>query len=248
MAFQKMTSREQVLILIVVATFVGGAYGLFRYMPQNKRISAQAQQLEQDKQKIKNPVFPEEPEDDIETLTDQNETLSEQIASAKTTLASYERNLAPTDGQDTILKVSDAARTSGVKVTENIPYIVQRKEAETASKNKPKISARMQRKLDKEARKRAQKQGGQLVSADGAIGGVPKEGELIYHLANDLESARPFQQLTLEGSFYDLQKFIQALSNMQYQITIVKMDIEMKIENTIAGTPQVLQARMVIAL
>ena len=80
-----------------------------------------------------------------------------------------------------------------------------------------------------------------------ATGNMPKEGELIYRLVNDLEISRPFQRLTVEGNFADLQTFIHALRAMPWQATVVKLDIDVAIQTPPPGMPQPLTVRMLVS-
>lgn len=247
MAWDKLSNREQVLIFIVMTTFVAGGYGLFRFVPQLKKLSELQSTITKNQEKIKNPIFPDEPIDDLDDLEERHEDLQHEITDKRVVLSGIEKNLAPTDSQEMILKISEAARASGVKVTESVPYLVQRKDGEAASQsNKPKLSKRAQRKLDREARKKALKSGGN--TAVSASGGVPKEGELIYRLVNELDNPRPFQKISVEGSFTDLQKFIQSVRSMSWQATIVKLDIDVAIQTPPQGLPQPITARMIVAM
>lgn len=249
MAFEKMTNREQVLVFIVVGIFVLGAYGLVRYLPVSKSISELNASLEKNKQQVKTPKIPDEPVEFPEDLQERDTLLEEQLVVLRNSMDSYEKNLAPTGNQDMVLKISEAARAANVKVIESVPYIVQRANGEVAIQNKPKLSKRAQRKVDREARKKARKTGNVTASGPtGTQGATPKEGELIFHLVNDFEEARPLQKISVEGAFSDLQSFMQAIANMPYQTTIVKLDIDVKIQTPPQGVPQPLMARMIIAM
>jgi len=247
MALDKISNREQVLILIVVITFVAGGYGLLRFVPQTKQLAELQATVKVNQDKIKNPNFPDEPGEDAEDLQEKLEDLESVMVNARANLDALEKNLAPTDSQEMVLKISEAARASGVRVIENVPYLVQRKEGEVASQaNKPKISKRGQRKLDREAKKKSLNAGGGSVAS--AAGGIPKEGELIYRLVNELETARPFQRISVEGNFSDLQKFIQSVRSMPWQATIVKLDLDVAIQTPPQGMPQPITARLIIAI
>ncbi|MDX1914474.1 MAG: hypothetical protein SFU55_02720 [Methylophilus sp.] len=250
MAFEKMTNREQVLVFIVVGIFVLGAYGLVRYLPVNKSINELNASLEKNKQQVKSPKIPDEPVEYPEDLQERDALLEQQLVTLRNNMDTYEKNLAPIGNQDMVLKISEAARAANVKVIESVPYIVQRANGEaTTVQNKPKLSKRAQRKVDREARKKARKTGSVVTSGPtGAQGAIPKEGELIFHLVNDFEEARPLQKISVEGAFSDLQNFIQAIANMPYQTTIVKLDIDVKIQTPPQGVPQPLMARMIIAM
>ena len=250
MAFEKMTSREQVLVFVVVGIFVLGTYGLLRYVPSNKEIIALGQTLDANKQQVKAPKIPEEPDEYPEELQEREATLALQLDTLRNRMDNYEKNMAPTGNQDMVLKISEAARTANVKVIESVPYIVQRADGEsTVAQNKPKLSKRAMRKQAREARKKARKSGATVSNnVIGTQGAIPKEGELIYHLVNDFEEARPLQKIIVEGVFTDLQSFMQAVANMPYQTTIVKLDVDVKIQTPQPGVPQPLMARMIIAM
>jgi Tfp pilus assembly protein PilO len=248
MALDKISNREQVLIFIVVTTFVAGGYGLFRFMPQLKALTELQAAVKVSQEKIKNPKFPDEPIEDIENLKDRLDDLESEMVNVRANLDALEKNLAPTDSQEMVLKISEAARAAGVRVIENVPYLVQKKDGEAATQaNKRKLSKRAQRKVDREARKQALKTGSNAASGS-ATGGIPKEGELIYRLVNELETSRPFQRISVEGNFADLQKFIQSVRSMPWQATIVKLDIDVAIQTPPQGMPQPITARMIIAI
>lgn len=250
MAFEKMTSREQVLVMVVLGICVLGAYGLMRYVPQTKALGDLSKALEGNKAQIKNPKFPEEPDEDVDELQEKNMGVSSELEALLNAMETEEKKLVPVaENQDMLLKISEAARAAGVKVIESLPYIVQRKNGDVSAVNKQKVSKRVQRKIEKEARKRARKAGASTsVSGSSTQGAVPKEGELIYHLVNDFNEARPLQRISVEGSFKDLQTFLQAVGNMQYQATVVKLDINVKIQTPPQGMPQPLMARLIIAM
>jgi hypothetical protein len=128
MAIEKISNREQVLIFIVVATFVIGSYGIFRVVPELKKLASVKETIVKNQDKVKNPVFPEEPNEDIDDLKDKLAAVSENTESTLINLSNIEKNLAPIDSQEMVLKISEAARSAGVRVIESVPYLVQRKE------------------------------------------------------------------------------------------------------------------------
>ena len=95
MALEKMTNREQVLVLIVMATFIGGAYGLIRYVPKTKVLNELKVALEKNKEIVKNPQFPDTPYDDVEDLQDSESELSATLDSLKVNMLSESQKLAP---------------------------------------------------------------------------------------------------------------------------------------------------------
>ena len=245
MTFDKLSNREQVLIFIVIATFVAGGYGLFRFVPELKKLTELQANVIANKEKVKNPQFPDEPMDDIDDLKVKAEALEADLESLHVSLDSVSKSLAPTDSQEMILKISEAARSAGVRVIESVPYLVQKKVTVAANDtNQQKISKRAQKKLNKSIRKA----NGANAGASGASGGIPKEGELIYRLVNELENPRPFQHIGVEGSFVNLQKFIQNLRNLPWQATIVKLDIDISTQTSQQGLPQPITAKMIVAM
>lgn len=248
MKFDKLTNREQILIFIVILTFVAGGYGLLRFVPALKKQGELQATIAKNKATIKSPNMPEEPFDDVDDLKEKITKLEAEFAGIEITLENAEKSLAPTDSQEMVLKISEAARTAGVRVTESVPYLVPKKDGSiaTAQTNTPKLSKRGQRLANSKARKvaRATSKGANVKSASGAI---PKEGELIYRLVNDLETSRPFQRLTVEGNFADLQTFIHALRAMPWQATVVKLDIDVAIQTPPPGMPQPLTVRMLVS-
>lgn len=247
MLFEKLSDREQVLIFIVIATFIGGGYGLLRVAPEMKHLAELQITVDKNKARLNNPQIPDEPEDQVEDLQETLEELAPELSISKVALENAQKNLAPADSQEMILKISEAARLAGVKVTETVPYVVQRKNATVVSEaHKPRLSKRAQRKADRQARKNAQKAGAAPAPVN-ASGGNPQEGELIYRLVNDLDTPRPFQRLSVEGNFAEVQKFIQALRAIQWQATVVKLDIDVAIQTPPQGLPQPITARMLVA-
>ena len=106
MDMQKMTTREQVLILIVIGIFVGGVYAFTRYVPQTKVLNDLSASLEKAKQEVKNPKFPEEPEEDIGDLKDKELELEAQLNTLLISMQSEQTKLAPTNqNQDVLLKI-----------------------------------------------------------------------------------------------------------------------------------------------
>lgn len=246
MLLEKLTNREQVLIFIVIATFAVGGYGLFRFVPELKKLAELETTVEKNIEKVKNPKFPEEPDEDPEELKENQEELEVELADLRANLENLEKNLAPTDNQEMLLKISEAARAAGVRVIESVPFVVQKKDGEATQASATRLTKRMKRKLAKEAREKARK-AGSIVTTASSIN-IPKEGELIYRLVNELDNPRPFQRISVEGGFIDLQKFIQALRTMPWQATIVKLDIDVSIQTPPQGMPQPILAKMIVAI
>lgn len=238
MAIEKFTLREQVLIFLVVATLVGGAYGLFRFVPENKKITELNTKLEANKNKVKNPPTIDAPEEDAEDLQDSLDKLENELVELKASLESAEKSLAPIDSQETILKISEAAREAGVKVVESVPYVVIK-----ADDTKTEVKV-----ISKKKARRLAKKGIKGASVAPVVGVKPKEGELVYRLVNHLKTPRPFQQISIEGNFLNFYKFLQILKSLPWQTTIVKLDISVGFQTPPPGVLQPITAKMLIAM
>lgn len=245
MVMSNMTTREQIMVLLIVGAIVGGVYGVMRYAPQQKNLNVLVAALEKQLDHINNPKFPEVPSEDVETLKEKAENKEQALTNLRAQVESYEQNLAPTESQDVLLKISEAARTAGVKVIESVPYLVVRKDEVTSdAKPKRKMSSRKRRALAKINKKRNIP----VLQGAGMVGAIPKEGELIDRLVNELDEARPLQRVTVEGAFTNLQQFIQSLQAMPWLLTVVKLDIDVNIQTPPQGIPQPIMAKMIIAM
>ncbi len=238
MAIEKFSLREQILIFIVFATLIGGAYGLFRFAPENKRINELSAKLEANKNKVKNPAIVEAPLEDADDLQDSLSKLETELLELKTSLEDSEKSLAPVDSQETVLKISEAAREAGIRVVQSVPYIVIKENDK---------STQLQTR-SKGVSRRLAKKGLSRGSTSPIVGEMPKEGELVYRLVNHLKSPRPFQQVSIEGNFLNLYKFIQILKNLPWQTTIVKIDINAGFQTPPPGVAQPITAKILIAM
>ncbi len=248
MNLEKISNREQILIFVAVFTIVVGAYTFFRAMPKLRALTVLQTALEQNQEKVKNPILPEEVLDEPDELQEKLDDLESELASKQVSLVNAEQGLASTDNQDMLLKISEAARVTNVRVTENVPYLVPTKDGTSTQTNKQKLSKRQQRRSDREARKLARKNGNANIQGTAAAGAAPKEGELIYKLVNEIEPPRPLQRISIEGNFGDLQKFIQAINNLPLLASIVRLDINTSIVTPPQGMPQPISATMIIAI
>lgn len=237
MAIEKFSLREQILMFLVVATVVGGSYGLFRFAPEHKRLNTLKDTVLANQEKVKNPTIVEEPAEDADDLQDSIDKLEAELASLKSTQESAEKNLAPIDSQEMVLKISEAAREAGIRVIASVPYVVQRKD--DATQVVKKISKRKARRLAK---------AGVVSGAESVVGTKPKEGELVFKLVNSLENARPFQQISIDGNFTDLYQFIQSLKRLPWQATIVKLEIATGFQTPPPGISQPITAKLLIAM
>jgi hypothetical protein len=65
---------------------------------------------------------------------------------------------------------------------------------------------------------------------------------------NELDSPRPFQRISVEGNFADLQKFLLSLRSLPWQATVVKLDVDVAIQTPPPGVPQPIRVSMIVAM
>ncbi|MDO9282579.1 MAG: hypothetical protein Q7T88_09380 [Methylotenera sp.] len=252
MNLRNISTREQVLIFIVAFTVIVGGYGLLRYRPALKTLSELQASNIKTAERAKNAVIPDEPSEDSSELKAKILTAEKSLAELHLSMDDVEQKLATEEeSQELSLLISDVASNAGVRIREKVPYLVPRVAliagaAPVAVIAAPKLSKRQQRAANKVAKKRgaaAMGDGGVAVNAM-----APKEGELIYRLTNELEEARPFQRVTVEGSFMQVQQFVQGLSKLPFMVTVTQIQIELSPLTPPAGFPQPLVAKMILAL
>ncbi len=234
------------LSLLVLVLVLG--YFTLRYLPKHREIGLLAQQLAADKNELANPRYPEPPDEDAEDLQEQADALSSELLSLETAMKAQLDGLSGANDQDMVLKVSEIARANNVKITENVPFTVAKAQATTAKNttNNPSPAGptnKAERKRMRKANRAAQQSAGGIQSVQGE-----PEGTLIYQLVNDFSEPRPMHAMTLEGGFFDLKSFLQALSSMPAQVTVVRMDVTTKADVAVQGMPQILQVKMIVAM
>ncbi len=229
--------------LLVLVLVLG--YFTLRYLPKHREITLLAQQLEANKNELAHPQYPEPPEEDAEELHEQSETLAAEVLSLETAMKAHLEGFAGPNDQDMVLKVSEIARANNVKITENVPFSVP-KATPTSASGQAAVSDKTLTKAARKRLRKAQKAG--VVAGGPQIANAEPEGTLIYQLVNDFPEPRPMHAMTMEGGFFDLKSFLQALSSMPAQVTVVRMDVTTKSDVAVQGAPQILQVKMIVAM
>ncbi len=244
MNLRNISTREQVLIFFVAFTVVVGSYGLLRYRPALKALAELQASNIKTADHAKNAVIPEEPVEDIDDLKADVLAADSELAVMALSFTDVEQKLAPEDSQELRLRISDVANNAGVRIRENVPYLVPRVTAGAAAAAPvQKLSKRQQRTANKAARRA----GG--ASPAGAIAAAaPTEGGLIYRLTNELDTQRPFQRVSVEGGFAQVQSFIQELGKLPFMVTVAQMQVDVSPITPPAGYPQPLVVTMILAL
>jgi hypothetical protein len=253
MNLNTLQKKYQWMIVIVVIMIIFALYIFFRLVPRYQEVSMLGKQLAADVKLLKNPKIPEEPLEDAEYLKKKLNNITGNIEAIGGQAKNLEQRLAPIDSQDVILKISAVARTSRVKVVQNLPYLVQRRapagESIDEKVKKKKLTPAAERKLRKKLQKQAKKAKKNAAKFGGIVGALTREGELMDKLVNDFAEARPLQEIKVEGTFDNLKKFIEGVQVMPWQVTIVKFDVDVKqVQKAPQGLPQLLSVKMIIGM
>jgi hypothetical protein len=253
MSLNQLDSKKQLLILLMVVLLLLGLYVKFRMLPAINDVAQLNKQLQVDETLLKNPNIPEEPLEDIDDLKDRISVLDVELEELTAQSTSLAKNLPEMNSQDVMLKISEAARASRVRIVSNVPFMVRKRPNYAAQANntdsKKKLSATEQRRHERAVRKamqRAQKQAARSGAATAGVGVYTQEGELMDKLVNDFEVSRPLHEIKIEGTYQNVKSFIEALQGLPWQITVVKIDYSLLGQNTAQGYPQPLLVEMII--
>lgn len=252
MQFKKISNQLQWIMLGTAALILLGIYTYFRFIPAFDGVSKMNTQLTVDQALLERPNIPEAPAEDSTYLKTKLDRLDKELALVAGRAENLAQRLAPEDSQEVLLTVSQLARTSRVKMVQNLPYLVQRRvkiNPDTGEKSKKKLSPAEERKRLKKLRKQAKRAKKNTAKFGGVVGALTREGELMDKLVNDFEEARPLQEIVVEGGFANLKTFIQGIQALPWQVTIVKLDIETtQLQKVPQGLPQPLKAKMIIGM
>lgn len=254
MSLSQLSSKKQLLILLVMVLFLMGLYVKFRMISAINDVGALSKQLKVDETLLYNPNVPEEPLEDIDSLEDKVAELDAELENLTAQSANLGNSLPEINSQEVMVKISEAARASRVRIVSNVPFLVKRRASlgpKTAvTESNKKLSAAEQRLQDRAARKamqRARRQAARsgIGSATG-VGVLTQEGELMDKLVNDFDEARPMHEIKIEGTYQSVKSFIEALQGMPWQITIVKINYRLLGQSAVQGYPQPLLVEMII--
>ena len=252
MSLNQLDSKKQFIILIIAATLLIGLYVNFRFLSAVNDVSQLNKQLQTDEALLKSPNIPEEPLEDIDDLKDRVSVLEVELEELTAQSASLAKNLPEINSQDVMLKISESARASRVRIVSNVPFLVRKRPnlaSNSSTASNKKLSIAEQRKRDRAVRKamqRAKKIAAQSSATAAGVGVYTQEGELMDKLVNDFEVSRPLHEIKIEGTYQNIKSFIEALQGMPWQITVVKIDFSLLGQNTAQGFPQPLIVEMII--
>lgn len=242
MNLRNISTREQILIFFVALTVVAGGYGFLRYRPALKALAELQASNITTADHAQNAVIPEVPMDDPDELKEAFVDAEKELGATQLTMVDVEQRLAPIDSQELRLSISDVANNAGVRIRENVPYLVQRTAKAAAGEVVP------ARKLSKRQQRAAARSGGAAPVGAAVVAAAPKDGELIYRLVNDLDEPRPFQRMSIEGNFSQVQRFISELGKLTSLVTVAQIQMELSAQTPPSGYPQPLVVTMILAL
>ncbi len=122
MNLSKLPNRVQYVILLSIVLALLGFYSSSIFMPKLNELRELKTQAEQSEARVKVPNIPEEPGENPQALQARIEVLESEVVAMRRTLSEAGTSLAPTNSQEMLLMISEAARVSGVRVMENEPY------------------------------------------------------------------------------------------------------------------------------
>ena len=239
MKLATMTGREQVLVLVTAAVFLGGAYGLLRYKPALKALAEMQASTVKAEQRLKTSTIPDAPDEDEESMRERLLQAEDKLALANKRLSELEERLPPVDAQEVKLKISELAQLSRLLVRENEAYKIG---AATNAAVAVGGSSRAARRAARKAAATKSATSNVAASTEPSIGLEMLDRYAIPYFA------RPLQRLRLEGYYTDIRYFLDQLQNFPWQVTVAQIQIKTEARPTEPGMPQLLQATLVLAL
>lgn len=256
----KLSSNKQLLLILVMIAIILGLYVYFRALPEVMELSKLDKRLKLDYKLLKSPDVPDEPDEEADDLENKINQLDDEIEILALRSKSIRKTLPEGDLQDVILKISELANYSQIRIVSNVPLpVIQRVQPTTGStskgnqaKKKKKLSAAEQKRLEKKMRKaqkiarkrakRKQRHGANL------YGTLTYEGELMDKLVNEFEKPRPFHSLKIEGQYHNVKAFMSGLQDLPWQITIVEVQFSLLQDRGFRSGAQQLDVSMIIGM
>lgn len=255
----RMSSREQLMVLITCIVLIGGAYGGFRFYPAHKAIAETIKNTEAMDTAVKTGSIPEEPADDVETLKLDLADIEAELDESRLMMQGIESILSSADTTELRLAISDLASNSGVTIKTNEEYrvVVPPPPEQKKTEGKQQASNEPKKRMGDAARRRARNQAKEArrasrIGAGGtsAIANVSPEQTtaLVRKIAVNGPMERPMQRLTMEGTYASLQRFITDLESLDKMVTIVYLQMSPTPRPPPPGYNQRITASMVLAL
>ncbi len=262
MDLNRISARQQWLILIVIATLLATPYAIKRFWPAYEVLQSNQKKLTKNQDTIRNPNYPESPAEDEDDVHEEILSLQAKVDELNSQTSALQNRIPPFESQDVLLELSALARVNNINIIENVPYVVKRVEAGDAAKgtgkskkvqNQAPVSRSAQRQARREARRLGQAGIG-TGNSTSIIGTQPRQGELMYDVVNKLDEARPLQLMTLQGTYFGLMGFFEGIKTMPFQVTLLNLNIDTQVQipsqtqKNIQGLPQLIRVSLIVAL
>lgn len=226
MNLSKLKKTEQILFAIIIIALTLGSYSFFRFIPKNDAIAKLHRQVEKIQNNLFNADIPNEPEQDVEELLKELDEKERTLALTQSMANSVAQHLAPFNSQELKVRISELATRSGIRIRTNedfhAPILTKINKAKAKAKAKTPINA------------------SNLI--------LPVNRSWTDRLSQQSVFHRPLQRLVLDGNYQSIRSFIHGLEKLQWQVTPVRVSIEILPISPLRGQPQRLKAELVLAL
>ncbi|MBW6453158.1 MAG: hypothetical protein K0A92_05165, partial [Methyloprofundus sp.] len=206
----QLNPREQWLSALVISFVILGGYALLRFIPANNEIAGLEEKIKKTQYKLLKTQVSEEPDEDVEALRTELDKIKTDIAEINEMSSNLTQRLAPFDSQSLKLEISQLAKRSKVFIRRNEKMQVDNVLPNQANKNYRK-------------KKQKQKQPSQTLTQDLIL---PESADWVRRMSPGTLFYRPMQRVELVGSFLGIRQFIHGLSDLSYQVTVVKINIK----------------------
>lgn len=272
MKFSEMSTREQVLVLLVGVTVLLLLYGVLRLKPGLAELEDMQASIKKTQENIKNSKIPDLPAKSAEKLRAEMQKMDADLPKMKQENQAALARLAPPDSQELQIRISELARKNLLHIRDRRPYdglstaLASGPSATDISRMSAKDAKRAQNRIDREMKK-AMREGRKPVTPGTAPVAQEKKTEVVKKSLDDFTTPppgslhdlavnlnansaakRPLQQFVLEGDFRSLQRFIADLEQLPWLVSVIKLDITVNGKEPPPGLPQLLTATLVLVL
>lgn len=250
MKLNKMTLREQIIVLVAFLVIIGGAYGAFRFYPANQKIIDIKKNTQMMDVAIKTGKVPEEPFESAADLKLDLADLETELVNTRNMITGVEQRLVIGDTTEVRLAISEVARKALVRINLNEQYLVTvPPQPGAATTLNPQAT---QKRLGDAAQRRARnaRRASRTAGAMASVNQVSPEQAtaLIRKMAVNGPMERPMQRLSMEGTYAAVMNFIQGLDEMDKMATILQLQLIPVPQAPPPGYNQRLTVTMVLAL
>lgn len=226
MTLSKLTKIEQILLATVILVLLLGSYSFFRFIPENSAIGKLQRQATKTEQQLHSAQIPDEPEQSVEELLKELDEKEQVLAMTQTMADSVSQRLASFGSQQLKVSISELARNTGVRIRTNEAFQTITKVKVNKAKSKAKAKA--------------------IAAKTDLI--LPANYSWIERMSQKTVFHRPIQRLVLEGDYQSLRAFVHGLENLEWQVTVVRFNLEIMPAAPLRGYAQQLKSELVLAL